>query len=181
MDCQWYALRVRPRFEKSIARNLRSKGYDEFLPMYVSRRRWSDRIKKLELPLFPGYLFCRFDLSSRLSVVSTPGVNCIVGFGKQPHPVDETELASVRAVIESGLPCQPWPFLRVGEWVRVEHGALTGLEGLVMDLRKADRLLISVSLLMRSVAVEIDRSSIVPVGHPSAASLQRVPSLGVAG
>jgi transcription antitermination factor NusG len=159
----WYALHVRTRFEKVVARNLQAKGYQEYLPLYRRTSRWSDRVKQLELPLFPGYVFCRFNPSERMPILTVPGVNAVVGFGKVFIPVDETELNAVRTVIESGKYCEPWPFLQVGQRVRVEHGSLTGTEGFVMLVKSTYRLVISINILQRSVGVEIDRDCLKPI------------------
>ncbi|HYR88047.1 MAG TPA: UpxY family transcription antiterminator [Terriglobia bacterium] len=164
----WYALYVRQRYEKIVASNLESKGYEVFLPSYQSKRRWSDRTKVIDRPLFAGYAFCRFDFQERLPILTVPGVNFIVGFGKTPTPVDAKELEAVRLVTESGLPCEPWPFLKVGHTVRVEYGSLAGLEGFVLNVRNSYRLIISVNLLGRSVAVELDRDSVKPIAVPNA-------------
>jgi transcription antitermination factor NusG len=143
---------------------LRGKGYEEFLPLYRSRRRWSDRVKDLELPLFPGYLFCRFDVSDRLMpILTTPGVIGIVGAGKLPIPVDLEEIEAIRAILRSGLAAQPWPLLRAGSKVYIERGPLAGLEGIITNTEKVYRLIVSVSLLQRSVAVEIDREWARPI------------------
>jgi transcription antitermination factor NusG len=159
----WFALHVRPRFEKFSANHLSEKGYEVFLPTYVSKRKWSDRVKTISLPLFPSYIFCRFDIQSRLPILIAPGVKSIVGVGKLPTPVDESEIAAVRHVMESTLPSQPWPYLSVGETVRVEKGPLKGVSGIVVRVKGVERLIVSVSLLMRSVCVEIDRSSVTPL------------------
>jgi transcription antitermination factor NusG len=154
----WYALRVRSSFESVVSRTLREKGYEEYLPVYHSRRHWSDRVKVLDLPLFPGYVFCRLDLSQRiLPVLTTPGVVRVVGAGRDPIPVSEEEIAAVKVILNSGLGAHPWPFLAVGSTVYIERGPLAGLEGIVLNLEKQWRLVVSVSLLQRSVAVEIDR------------------------
>src|SRR5258707_13539511 len=126
---QWYALRVRSRYENTVAAHLRGKGYESLLPLYKSQRPWSDRIKEFELPLFPGYVFCRFNPLDRLPILVTPGVVRVVGFGKNPVPVDDAEIAAIRIVVQSGLPRQPWPFLQIGQKERVECGRLCGLEG----------------------------------------------------
>jgi transcription antitermination factor NusG len=166
----WYALYVRTRFEKVVARNLRGKGYEEFLPLYRRSSRWSDRIKEIELPLFPGYVFCRFNPLDRLPILTIPGVNAVVGFGKNFIPVDEQELGAIRSVLKSGTHCEPWPFLQVGQRVRVEYGALAGTEGFVLMLKNTYRLVISINMLQRSVAVEIDRDCLTPItkgpGYP---------------
>jgi transcription antitermination factor NusG len=110
----------------------------------------------VQVPLFPGYLFCRFDPQNRLPILKTPGVIQVVGCSRQPIPVDEDEIKSIQALVTSGIPNQPWPFLKVGEKVRIESGPLRGLEGVVVEFRGNRRLILSVSLLQRSVAVEID-------------------------
>jgi transcription antitermination factor NusG len=164
----WYALQVKPRFERTVVTHLVSRGYDPFLPNYSVKRRWSDRVKSIELPLFPGYLFCRFDLNHRLPILSTPGVNSIVGIGKAPQPISELEMEAIRTVIGSGLHYEPHPYLNVGQLVRVERGSLSGLMGRVTDVKNATRLVISIDLLMRSVSTEIDRSwvtSVDKIGH----------------
>lgn len=159
----WYALTVKPRHERATARNLRSKGLEEFSPVYRARRLWCDRIKELETELFPGYVFCRFCYEQRLLVLNTPGVTSIVGFGKRPLPVDDQEIEAVRAVVTSGLPIQPWPYLRTGQQVRIEQGCLEGVVGIVLRDRDAFRVLINVEILQRTVAVEIDRALLSPV------------------
>jgi len=159
----WYALQVRPRFEKVIASTLLTKGYEGFLPLYRHRSRWSDRMKEVELPLFPGYLFCRFDINKRLPILVTPGVMHVVGIGKTPQPVEEDEIASLQSIVFSGLQAEPRSYLNIGERVRIEIGPLAGVEGVLVALKGANRLVVSVSLLQRSVSVEIDESWVVPI------------------
>jgi len=139
------------------------KGYETYLPLYRSERRWSDRVKKLDLPLFPGYLFSRFDVLHRLPVLTTPGVTGIVGAGKTPLPVDDEEIEAVRVVLHSGMKAQPWPFLGVGSRVYLETGPLAGVEGIIVNTDKVYRLVVSVSLLQRSVACEIEREWARPI------------------
>jgi transcription antitermination factor NusG len=167
MSEQWYALHVRPRFEKHVQTHLEDKGYEVFYPTYTSTRQWSDRVKSLSFPLFPGYVFCRFNVHARLPILITPGVNHVVGSGKTPITVDETELTAIRRVMESGVAAQPWPYLRVGETVQIENGPLEGLTGIVTRIKSSDRLVVSVSLLMRSVAVELDSLWIKPASSSS--------------
>jgi transcription antitermination factor NusG len=159
----WFALHVRSRCEKTVAASLHSKGYDQLLPLYRSRNRWSDRVKDVDLPLFPGYVFCRFDPTRRLGVLTTPGIVAVVGLGKAPQPVEPAELAAIQALASSGLPAVPWPYLKTGERVLIEHGALQGVEGILTAVKKELRVVLSVTLLQRSVAVEIDRSLIRPI------------------
>ncbi len=163
-DLPWYAIQVQSRLGSVASATLRGKGYDEFLPLYRSRRRWSDRMKELELPLFPGYLFCRLDVHDRLlPILTAPGVIGIVSAGKTPIPIDDEEIEAIRAVLRSGLAAQPWPFLQVGSKVYIERGPLTGLEGIIANTDKVYRLIVSVNLLQRSVAVEIDREWARPI------------------
>jgi transcription antitermination factor NusG len=159
----WYALQVRPRFEKMVASTLLNKGFEGFLPLYRQRSRWSDRIKEVEMPLFPGYLFCRFNLNHRLPILVTPGVMHIVGIGKTPYPVDQSEVEALQSIVISGLQTEPRSYLNIGEKVRIEIGPLAGLEGILMALKGQSKLVVSVSLLQRSVAVTIDDSWVVPV------------------
>ncbi len=108
----WFAIQTRPRWEKNASILLEGKGYELFLPLYNCRRRWSDRIKEIELPLFPGYLFCRLSPQERiLPLLTTPGVVGLVGIGRRPIPIPDHEIAAVQAIVKSGLPAQPWPFL----------------------------------------------------------------------
>ncbi len=149
----------------------RSKGIEEFLPVYQSRRRWSDRVKSMELPLFPGYLFCRLNSHRRLPLLMVPGVLHLVGIGKIPIPIEESEIAGIQAAVQSGLLAEPWPYLEVGQRVRLEEGPLAGLEGLLVGTTKQQRLVVSVTLLKRSVAVTIDRHWATPLdsrGQPPA-------------
>jgi transcription antitermination factor NusG len=162
-DTKWYALQLRPRLERSVAQHLQYKGYDQYLPMYRSRRRWSDRVKELELPLFPGYIFCKFDVLDRLPVLVIPGVISIVSSGKMPLPIPEQQIQAVQTVVTSGLPYGPLAALHAGQPVEVKCGPLRGLEGIVLELRNTYQLIISVPLLSRSVSVVIDRDSVVPI------------------
>jgi transcription antitermination factor NusG len=166
-ELPWFALQVRTRHETAIAGFLEAKGYEQFVPLYKSRKRWSDRIKVTEAPLFPGYLFCRFDPQYRLPILKTPGVIQVIGYNRIPTPIDETEIHAIQTLIVSGLQTQPWPFLAVGDHVRIESGALRGLDGIVVKLKENHRLVVSVSLLRRSVAVEIDSALVEPGFAPS--------------
>jgi transcription antitermination factor NusG len=152
----WFALQVRTRHEVGVANYLLGQGYESFLPLYKCRKRWSDRIKEVQTPLFPGYLFCRFDAQDRLPIMKTPGVMQIVGVNRVPVAVDESEISAIQTLAGTGLPNQPWPFLQVGERVRIESGSLCGIEGILMDFKGSHRLVLSITLLQRSVSVEID-------------------------
>jgi transcription antitermination factor NusG len=166
----WFALQVRARHEIGVAEYLKGKGYEWFLPLYKSKKRWSDRIKEVESPLFPGYLFCRLNPQNRLPILKTPGVTQIVGYNHVPIPVDEAEIHAIRTLVASGIPNQPCPFLEVGNRVRIESGALRGLEGVLMELKGKRRLVLSITLLQRSVAVEVDSEvvSVLPANQREA-------------
>jgi transcription antitermination factor NusG len=166
-DKQWYAIALRPRFEKTVASHLQHKGYEEFLPLYRSRRRWSDRIKEVELPLFPGYIFCKFDIMQRLPILIIPGVLSIVGVGPVPLAVAEHEISGIQKIVNSGLAYGPWPSLYSGQRVRIQYGPLRGLEGIVLEARDKCQLIVSVTMLSRAVSVTIDRDSLVPVAETS--------------
>jgi transcription antitermination factor NusG len=164
----WYAIRVRSKFEQAVSASLSGKGYEEYLPLYRSRRTWSDRAKDLDLPLFPGYLFCRFDVQFRLPILTTLGVISIVGTGRIPVAISDQEIDAIQTVIRSGLHLQPWPQLAVGSRVVIEQGPLKGLEGVAVDVKKKYRLFVSVPLLQRSVSVEIDREWVRPLSAGTA-------------
>ena len=152
----WFALQVRGRHEKSVAERLHGTGYELLLPLYTCRKPWSDRIREFEAPLFPGYLFCKFDPYDRLPILKTPGVIQIVGSNHVPMPVDDNEISAVQTLLASGISNQPWPFLEIGDRVRIESGPLRGMEGILISFKGRHRLLISVTLLERSIAAEID-------------------------
>jgi transcription antitermination factor NusG len=168
VEVRWFAIRVRPRFEKLVSDALRSKDYTEFLPVFRARRRWSDRFTTVELPLFPGYTFCRFNPERRLPILTTPGVMHVVGLGRVPIPVDDGEIAAVRAIVDSGLTAQPWPFLKSGDRVMLAEGPLRGVEGILVSA-DTNRLVVNVTLLQRSIAVQIDRDWVRPLTNLSAA------------
>src|SRR5216683_5001458 len=171
----WFALQVRTKHEMGVADFLRSRGYLPFLPISRTRRMWSDRIKVGDQALFPGYMFCRVNIQDRLPILTAPGVIRIVGYDRVPVPVDEAEIKALQTVVTSELPNQPWPFLRIGEQVQIESGPLQGLKGILVEMRGARRLVLSVSLLQRSVAVEIDVALVKSLGsggEPSARDAQ---------
>lgn len=152
---EWFALRVKPRAERPVADALAAKGYEQFLPLHKERRRWSDRVKTIETPLFAGYVFCRFDVQKRLGVLTTPGVLHVVSTGTIPQPIPYEEIAALRVVVGSGLPIESWPFLHVGQRVQIVSGPLAGASGILQSVKSRDRLVVTLSLLQRSVAVEV--------------------------
>ena len=159
----WFALRVKSRWEQRVAELVRSKGYEPFLPTCKVRRQWSDRVKQLPMPLIPGYVFCRMDGCAKALLVTTPGVLYLVSSCRIPAPISDAEIAAIRTIAESGLAAQPHPFLNVGEQVTVQRGPLCGLGGILLRFRNENRIVVSVTLLRRSVAVEIDRRWVAPI------------------
>jgi transcription antitermination factor NusG len=158
----WYVLHVRPRFEKFVCVELGRQGYESFVPTYVCTRTWPDRVKLLALPLFPGYVFCRFDLVDSLPILLTAGVITIAGAGKGPLAVADAEIHTVRKVSDSGVRRQPWPYLSEGKRIQVVSGPLTGLHGIYLKTRGGGRLIVSLSLLMRSISAEVDGECVRP-------------------
>jgi transcription antitermination factor NusG len=162
-DTAWFAVQVKSTHEKRVASLLDQRGYEQFVPCFVDRRRWSDRIKEVEQPLFPGYVFCRFAPQARLGVLKTEGVYRIVSFGSEPAAIDEQEIAAIRHAVDSGLRLRPHPYLTAGQRVRIEGGPLQGVEGIVTDVRRRDRLVLSVNLLQRALSVDIDSAWVAPL------------------
>ena len=152
----WFAIQVKSNSENVVAAHLGGKGYEWFLPLYRSRNRWSNRWKEVKRPLFPGYLFCQLDPLNRVPILSIPGVTRIVGTAKNPVAIEPAEIAAIQAAVKSELPSHPWPYLKIGRRVKIEYGPLCGLEGILVDFKGERRLVLSVSLLQRSVAVEVD-------------------------
>jgi transcription antitermination factor NusG len=159
---KWYAIRVASNFEKPTAQALRGKSIEELLPLCQQRRNRHGRLRPIERPLFPGYVFGRFDIRERVSVLTIPGVVHIVSAGRTPVPIDDDEVAALRRIEDSRLTVEPWPYLKVGQRVWIERGPLRGLEGIVLKFKGAYWLIASVTLLERSVAVQIDRESVRP-------------------
>ena len=164
--CQWpwFAIQARTCREKLTKLFLENRGFECFLPLAKANHRWSDRVKQFELPLFPGYLFCRMNPYDRLPVLQAPGVIQIVGVGKNPLAVPEEEIEAIQQATASGLATMPWPYLQVGSLARIEGGPLQGLTGIIVKIKSGMKLILSVNLLQRSVAVEIDREwiSVLP-------------------
>src|ERR1700674_5553348 len=162
----WVAIVVRPRAERRVQTGLANIGLETFVPWHGICRRWSDRVKILEQNLFPGYVFCRSTFSERLLVLNQPGVEWVVSFDRSPALIPDTEISPLRRAVESLLPLGPWPFLKVGQRVRIEKGALTGFEGMLARDSTAWRVVMSVNALQRSIAVQVDRDMISAVNDP---------------
>ena len=162
-DC-WFALQVKRGYETHVGTLLHQKGYEQFVPTYSCKRRWSDRWKDVELPLFTGYVFCKFSIEVRAPIITTAGVIRIVGTGKRPVPVETSEIEAIRAVVTSGLRTRPHPYLAVGSKVRIAQGPLTGIEG-VLSGHKGEYLVLSVRAIQGSMAVVVDAHSVTSLGE----------------
>lgn len=159
----WYALQTKPRAEKQVERLLYNKGYDCLLPTYRQKRQWSDRIVESETPLFPAYIFCRFSPQALGKAISTPGVVRIVGFGGKPMQVEIEEIEALQLLARSRLLREPWTYIPDGTLVQVETGPMSGAQGVIMADSDKGRLAISVTLLQRSVAVQLDKNTVIKV------------------
>lgn len=185
----WCAVYTRHQHEKTVAEMLQAKGFEVFLPLYESVRRWKDRKKLLSLPLFPGYVFVRGAIEQRLPVLTTPGVHMILSHGERVATIPEDEIEAIKRSIDGKLRVEPHPFLRCGERVRVIRGSLEGVEGVLTRKKNLFRLVLSVEMLRQSVAVEIDALDVVPVaernvvaiypeGEPLSSNVQRTSLAG---
>jgi len=166
----WFALYTRHQHEKSIANMLTNKGFEVFLPLYVVGHRWKDRTKQLSLPLFPTYVFLWSCLTRRIDVLKTPGIYHFVGLGGMPSVIPTEEIESVRRAVATASSIEPHPLLKCGDWVRVKSGALAGVEGILVRKKNLFRLVLSVELLNRAVALEVDVTKVERVARPGSLS-----------
>jgi transcription antitermination factor NusG len=159
----WFALQTKPKNERKVEHLLKEKGYECFTPTYRRKRKWSDRIVEIDFPLFPGYVFCRFNTSVLGKAVSTQGVVRIVGFGGNPAEVAIEEVKALQLLAQSDFLREPWKYLPDGTLVVVETGPLTGAQGVICTGENKRQLVISVTLLQRSVAIELDEGTVISV------------------
>jgi transcription antitermination factor NusG len=160
---RWIAVHVRPQSERMVSMLLRYKGYEDFVPQYQPSSPACEGRMGRERPVFPGYVFCRMTGEARGLIVTTPGVIRIVSAGNQPLPVDDSEIDSLRLAVSSGRSLEPWPHLERGDWVELTQGPLRGCRGYLKSWKNARKLLITVTLLQRAVAVELDREAVRPL------------------
>jgi transcription antitermination factor NusG len=152
----WYAIYARHQHEKAIAKILTSKGFETLLPLYESARRWKDRTKILSLPLFPCYVFVKGGLERRLDILTTPGIYALVSSAGRPSPIPPVEIEAIRRAVESGARVEPHPWLQSGDLVRIKRGPLAGIRGILVRKKNFYRLVLSVEMLGKAVAVELD-------------------------
>jgi transcription antitermination factor NusG len=158
----WYAVYTNSRHEKKVAELLGNRRIHCYVPLYRSIRRWKDRRKEIDLPLFPGYVFVRIALQSRLQVLTVPGVVHIVAFNGKPTPISDLEIEALRQGLSRSPSIKPHPYLTVGRRVRVRSGPFAGMNGILIRRKQAYRIVLSIDLIMRSLSVEIDESEIEP-------------------
>jgi transcription antitermination factor NusG len=152
----WYAIYTRHQHEKTVADILTYKGFETLLPLYKVIRRWKDRTKLLSLPLFPCYVFLNGGLERRLDIMTTPGIHALVSNAGQPAAIPLAEIEAIRRAVESGSRLEPHPLLNCGEWVRVKSGPLEGIQGILVRKKNLYRLVLSVEILGKAAAVEVD-------------------------
>jgi transcription termination/antitermination protein NusG len=152
----WYAAYTRSRHEKMVSRQLEERSIACFLPLYSSVRRWKDRRKTLEVPLFPGYVFVHISLEDRIRVLGTPGVARFVSVNGRPAEVPNCDIESLQRGVTNGIHAEPHPYLKVGQKVRIKRGPLAGAEGILIRKKDKLRVVLSVHLIMRSVAAEVE-------------------------
>jgi transcription antitermination factor NusG len=163
----WHALYTRHQHEKMVADLLTRKGFHVFLPLYNATHRWKDRNKAVSLPLFPSYVFVKGGLERQLQILITPGVYSVLAVGGRAAVISEEEISAVQRMVASSLPIERYPFLKCGDRVRVMSGALEGIEGILVRKKNSVRLVLSVELLMKSVAVEVDAWAVERVDSKS--------------
>jgi transcription antitermination factor NusG len=162
VEPRWYAAYTCANHEKHVAAELGARDVEHFVPLYSSVRRWKDRRVNLDLPLFPGYVFVRLALSDRLRVVQIPSIVRLVGFGGLPTALPDREMEIMRSGLSERLCAEPHPFLIVGRRVRITGGPFAGLEGVLKKKRNSLRVVVSLSLIQRSVAVDVDVADVAP-------------------
>src|SRR5260370_5759756 len=164
---RWFGVRVKTRKEAFSSAALDSRGYECFSPTYNVRRRWSDRVKEVPEALFPGYVFCRFEVQRRVPILTAPGVIEIVGVGRTPEPIPDEEIWALQRAVKLCSSTSPWPYLSAGQKVRIESGPMAGTEGGLVKVKNASRLILSVHLLQRSVSLELDEQHVAPLSPPN--------------
>jgi transcription antitermination factor NusG len=168
LEPRWYAAYTSANHEKRVAEQLTVRSVEHFLPLYRSVRRWKDRRVELDMPLFPGYVFVRMAIRDRLQVLKIPGVATIVGFNGQPSALPDAEVEGLKKGLACGVRAEPYLFLTVGRRVRVKAGPLEGLEGIVIRRKNRLRLVISLDLIHRAAAVEVEATDLELLGRARA-------------
>jgi transcription antitermination factor NusG len=160
---RWFAAYTTSRHEKRVAWHLRQRNIEHFLPLYRTQHRWKDgRQAMLELPLFPGYVFVRTSGHQRVGVLAVPGIVSIIGTSAHPAPLPDFEVEALRRGLDP-MRAEPHPLLTAGQRVRIKTGALAGVEGIVVRKKSGYRVVLTLNLLMQSIAIEVDGEDVSPV------------------
>ncbi len=171
----WYAVQTRSNFESLIASELKGKGIETFYPAVREVHRWKDRMKAVDVPLFPGYIFIRIEdtPANRLRVVTINGAVRILGDGSFMEPIPDHEIHSVRLLLDSARPFSAHPFLKEGAWVRVKSGSLRGIEGRIVRFKSGARLVVSIEMLAKAIAVELAGCDVEPAARVTSGAVDR--------
>jgi transcription antitermination factor NusG len=159
----WYAGYTASRHEKRVAENFAQRGVEHFLPLYETIHRWNNGRHRVQLPLFPGYIFVRIALQDRLRVIEVPGFVRLVGFNSLPCPLPEVDINRMKEALNKGVVAEPYPYLTVGTRVEIRNGPMQGMTGILLRRQNKCRVVISVDLIMRSTAVEVEAADVVPI------------------
>jgi transcription antitermination factor NusG len=159
----WYAGYTASRHEKRVAEHFAQRGVEHFLPLYETIHRWNNGRHRVQLPLFPGYIFVRIALRDRLRVIEVPGFVRLVGFNSLPHPLPEADINKMKEALSKGVLAEPYPYLTVGTRVEIRNGPMQGMTGILLRRQNKCRVVISVDLIMRSMAVDVDAGDVIPI------------------
>ena len=170
----WYAGYTSSRHEKRVAEHFAQRGIEHFLPLYETIHRWNNGRHRVQLPLFPGYIFVRIALQDRLRVIEVPGFVRLVGFNSLPCPLPETDINRMKEALTKGVLAEPYPYLTVGTRVEIRNGPMQGMTGILLRRQNKCRVVISVDLIMRSMAVEVEARDVVPVRKSNLSVVQSV-------
>ncbi len=161
-ELHWYAVTTRSRHEKVVAEQLWQKQIECFLPLREVISKWKDRKKKVQFPLFPGYLFVHVPIRERrLDILKVPSVVRIIGFEGEPAVIPEMQIEAVKRLVFSTLPCDPYPYITEGDRMEITRGPLKGLQGILMEKRGVYRFILSIDLIQQAVACEVDACDVV--------------------
>ena len=168
----WYAGYTASRHEKRVAEHFVQRGVEHFLPLYETIHRWNNGRHRVQLPLFPGYIFVRIALRDRMRVIEVPGFARLVGFNSLPCPLPEADINKMKDALNKGVVAEPYPYLTVGTRVEIRNGPMQGMTGILLRRQNKCRVVISVDLIMRSMAVEVEASDVVPVRRSATSAIQ---------
>ena len=168
----WYAGYTASRHEKRVAEHFAQRGVEHFLPLYETIHRWNNGRHRVQLPLFPSYIFVRIALRDRLRVIEVPGFVRLVGFNSLPYPLPEADINRMKEALKKGVLAEPYPYLTAGTRVEIRNGPMQGMTGILLRRQNKCRVVISVDLIMRSMALEVEAGDVVPVRGSTLSAMQ---------